>query len=157
MSTREHPTDQRLIRFDAGLENDEWEQRLVYQTVEFASWLAKVLPTEENSTDAALYPEEQIEALFRHFILGRPMIFGVNLKKLELLGSHIWAMKTTDVRVFGYFHRKGTFIAVAGEMKHRVPHFRTYAPYLTEVVAAMSSLALEPPPCVIGARIHDVA
>ncbi len=157
MAISEQSPDQLLTRFEAELENDEWEQRLIYQTASFAAWFDTVLRTEQNSTSAALFPEEQIEALFRHFILGRPMVFGVNLKKLQPLGNHIWAMKTTDTRVFGFFYRKSTFVAVAGAMKHRVPQFHAYTPYLAEVAAVMTTLPLPPPPCVTGVKINDVA
>ncbi len=145
-----------LIRFDGNLEADEMPERALWHTPEYEAWIGDVLNLYAGTGRKKITPSDEVYSLSIDFILGRPMAYNVDLKKLDPIGHCVWEMKTAEVRVFGYFYLKKIFIAHHGEMKDYLKKRRCYAPHVQRVVEYMKSVGLDPPPCLTATRLSDV-
>jgi hypothetical protein len=73
-----------------------------------------------------------------------------------------WAMKTRDVRVFGYFPRKSTFVAVCGAMRKDLQGHdgqttnQLFRPMLEAVRQFARNLDLDPPKYLTGVTLNAV-
>jgi hypothetical protein len=95
-------------------------------------------------------PLEQFEQIIYEFVVGKPLAYSVDRRKLEPLAQNVWELKTADVRIFGWVPRKACFIVVDGEPKGKVSRFRFYAPYVQAVVAFRDQLDLDHPKAIGG-------
>lgn len=124
--------------------------RYIYAAPGFASWFQDVLPTLPTNRGRNLSPPEQVNEGFYEFVVGHEMIYGEDCRKLEPVGEHVWELKTTDVRVFGWFPRRSTFVAVAGAMKKNLKKFKNYQPFIASVVTFRDALPLDDPKLLTG-------
>lgn len=143
-----------LIRYDADLGPHEQEHRSIYATEEFDEWVEDHLPYHEQDWHQTLTPLDQVDQMFADFVRGRRMSIGSDIKKLEPLGHHVWEMKPQDIRIFGYFYRKGVFIAACGEYKRNLKPARKYGPLIRTARDVMSGIPLDPPACETGNDLH---
>ncbi|MFQ5534690.1 MAG: hypothetical protein ACE5EM_07715 [Sphingomonadales bacterium] len=146
MATLDEIEDQEKIwRIEPGLGPSEQYYRMLYASPQFLNWLERQLKNEPKDRHRNISPYEQVNQLFYEFVCGSQMVYDENMKKLKPLGSNVWEMKTTDVRIFGYFYRTAKFIAVCGEMKKRLRRSRAYDPFKAEVGNFMNHVDLNPP------------
>lgn len=157
MATPVHPCGQGvLIRYEAELEPEVLPERVIHLTPQFQKWLEHALPKERRDRGRQLSPIEQVEEIFRHFILGRPMGYDVHRKLLDPVGLGVWEIKTVDVRMLGWFPCHRTFIAAVGVMKRMLPRRRDYRPHIDAVVAIRNGLDLDEPKFLTGVRVDDI-
>ena len=145
-----------LLRFDADLEADEQPRRLIYVTPDFDQWLNAVAPTLPKDRGRALTPLAQVDALFHDFVIGRPMVYDVDRKRLDPQRDNVWELKSEDLRIMGWFPSKGVFIAVTAAMRKRLKPFAAYAPFIAQVVAYRDALDLDEPKTTLGVRADEV-
>jgi len=148
-----------LEPLDAELEADEQPERLLYATPEFAAWVAATLPTLARDWDGKQDPWEQVDDLLSRFVAGDALSHGRpggDLAELEPLDHDVWELRTTDIRIFGWFVCRDVFVAVAGDTAERVKRIRLYAGYRDEVARTRERLPLDKPKRVIGGDIGDV-
>lgn len=122
-----------LIRYEADLEHWEMPNRYITHAPQFGTWFESVLKTECAKRGRNLSPYEQVELLFYDFIVGRPMAYSVNYRKLEPHPRNVWELKTVDVRVFGWLTRRCHFLAVCGDLKDNLKSAKLYAPHVNTV------------------------
>jgi hypothetical protein len=139
-----------LKRYHVDLEPDEQPARYLYATPEFESWFANVLSGVPRDRGRDLTPAEQVDQCFYEFIVGEPMAYGLDCRKLDPLMDHVWELKTIDVRIFGWFPKKATFLMASGELKLRLRSFKAYAPYVKQVVSIRNAMPLDPPKALEG-------
>ena len=142
-----------IIRHDPNLEIDEQPVRFAYLSPAAQTWCLTVLPGMTRDRGRNETPFEQV--LFE-FTVGRPMAYDVAYKKLDPLGQHVWELKTADVRLIGWFARKGCFVIVCAEMKRQLRQARLYRPLIDATVAFRASLDLDLPKEITGVRPHDI-
>lgn len=145
-----------LIAHEADLEQHEFPERCVSYTPDLDVWLdgdLKAVPKKRGRNET---PSEQVEQLFYEFIVGEPMAYDVDIKKLDPLGWHVWEFKTPDVRIIGWIVRKRHFIGVCGELKDNIPHAKNYKPYIAKVVDYRNGLDLDAPKQIEGVALRDV-
>jgi hypothetical protein len=97
-----------------------------------------------------LSPFEQVGQIFYDFARGRPMAYTVDYKKLEPHVDHVWEFKTPDMRIFGWFARKGHFIASCGGFKENLTSRKFYLPYIEATLNFCNSLDLNEPKKITG-------
>ena len=87
------------------------------------------------------------------------MEYGQDCKKLHPLMNSVWELRTSDVRIFGWFPRRSTFVAVGGAMKRDLKgdaeRKDPYQPFINEVVTFRAKLMLDNPKSLTG-RLEDV-
>lgn len=130
--------------------------RILYLAPEFDEWAAKELATAKRDRSRDLHPYEQVEQLFRDFVVGSPMAYSVHCRKLQPLNRHTWELKTEDVRVLGWFPRRTIFIAVGGDLKKNLRDWDAYTPHIENVVDFRTNLDLDEPKWITGVTISEV-
>lgn len=154
------PTPQRLEeqgllqKIEVELDPDEQPQRLMYAYPRVVRWLTGILPSLEsdNYVRGALKPEQQADALFYQYISGTsPMQMAPNCLRPEEDG--IWELRTHDLRFFGWFWKKGVFIAAAAEQAKRCKDLNLYAPYREQSKRDREILNLDTPKFINGGII----
>jgi hypothetical protein len=145
-----------LHEHDGALEPGEMPVRYVYFSPDFQKWYSTVLPSEPRDRSRREFPFDQVETKFYEFILGRPLVYDHDRKKLDPIGHHVWELKTPDVRIFGWFAKKGHFVAVCGEMKNRLLNNKNYDQFVQKCVEFRDSLDLDPPKSISGVKADDV-
>jgi hypothetical protein len=151
------PTAQELCQasqlelIEVELEPHEQPQRLVYGNPRFRAWMENVLPN--LATDGffvgAPSPLEQVDALLHRFIAG-DAIRSFPPKCIKPEHNGIWELRTHDVRIFGWFWRKGVFIASYADTKANCKN-GLYPTYRNGSIADRDALDLSPPKFVTGA------
>ena len=136
------------------LEHDEQPVRFIYLAPSFEAAIVARIAGQPKVRGRNLRPIEQVEMVFYEFVVGRPMSYGVNIKKLEPVGHHVWEMKTEDTRIFGWIARKGCFVAVDVEMKSNLTTNALYTPFIESVVAFRTQLNLDPPKSLTGGIVN---
>jgi hypothetical protein len=138
-----------ISRHDAELETWELSKRMISFTSNFGKWLSQ-LKSAPKKRGRTLTPFEEINQSFFAFVMGKPMAFGVDYRKLEPHGNHVWEFKTLEMRVFGWFPRKAHFLAVCGEFKDNLPNNKAYKPFIEQVIKFREALALDEPKAILG-------
>jgi len=135
-----------LVQLEVDLDPDEQPQRLLYAHGRVVEWLEEILPNLEtdNYVPGALRPEDQADALFYQFISGSTsMQMAPNCLKPEQEG--VWELRTHDLRLFGWFWRKGVFIFTAIDQAKRCKDLNLYAGYRNQTKHDRENLDLDPP------------
>lgn len=140
----------KLKRYEVDLEPCDEPNRYLYAAPTLVSWFDGPLAVAHRDRGRNLTPREQVEEGFYEFIKGDPMAYGKDCRKLDPLNRHVWELKTTDVRIFGWFPRIATFVMVGGAMRADLTDFASYKPHIDRVVRFRSALRLDEPKALEG-------
>jgi hypothetical protein len=156
MATLEHLADNdKLIRHDPGLEDDEFPERYIYFAPDFDAQLDALAQVGclhgRNRT-----PYEQADQILYDFIIGRRLAYGSEYHPLDPLAHHTWEFKTPDLRLFGWFPKRRHFVIVCREFKDNLKKFADYAPHIQRVVDFRNALDLDEPKAVTGVNQNEV-
>ena len=130
--------------------------RLLYGSPRFIRWLGETAPQLKRDWHGRLSPDEQLYDLLRRFLSGGRLEYGHDLHELEPLEHDVWELKTTDVRIFGWFPGKCEFVAVSADLKKSIMDSGLYPGYRDEVVKFRDQLDLDEPKYQLGASYDDV-
>jgi hypothetical protein len=157
MATLEHlVATSRLLQHAPDLEDGEQFERVLYLTPEFDVWLGKTLSALGHMHGRNRTPYEQAEQILYEYVVGRRLAYGTGFHPLDPLASHVWELKTPDLRLFGWFARRSHLILVCAELKDHLSRSAAYAPYVARVVAYRNALELDEPKAVVGVRYDEV-
>jgi hypothetical protein len=157
MSTLEHLADLgKLKKHEPDMERDEFPDRHLYLSLEVHAWIGATLRMAPRDRGRDLSPYEQVEQLLFDFVVGRPLVYDIQRKKLDPLTQHVWELKTEDVRLIGWFPRRKQYVVVCGRMKREIRHAKLYQPCIGHAVWFRASLGLDDPTPVTGVRFEDV-
>jgi len=146
----------RLIKLDPGLSWREQEERRIFLFSKVVTWIDGVLPYEMPIPPNELIPIEQLDQLTYDFCVGHEFIFDRQIHPLKHISSGIWELKAPDIRLFGWFPMRDTFICTAGDTMERVKTHRLYNGYRDEAVSLRNALPLDEPKFVPGDNPDDV-
>lgn len=157
MATLEHLANSGKIKKpNVDLEDNEMPLRVIYLSLACDTWLVADLVPVARFAGRKLTPYEQVDQIFYEFVIGRPMAYSVDYRKLEPLTEHVWELKTQDARLFGWFAKKGHFVVVCAALKNQVRKFKDYAPFVAKVVAFRQALDLDEPKMITGVTHAEV-
>ena len=145
-----------LKKHQSFLERDVFPDRHVYIASEAKIWMAVTSGLLIRERGRTLFHHEQVEQIPHEFIIGRPLAYDLQRKKLDPVIQHVRELKTPDVRLFGWFARKKHFVLVCGEMKRNLRQKRLYDPYINKVVVFRQNLDLDEPRAVMGVTAESV-
>ena len=157
MATLEHlvATDS-LLKHEPDLYASDLPHRIAYFAPAFDEWLDEVLWPIGRYRGRDLTPFEQAEQILYEFVVGLPLAYSFHYRKLEPISLHVWELKTTDVRLFGWFPQKAVIVLVAGTLKENVRNFKDYTPFVQKVVAFRDALDLDEPKAITGVNRNEV-
>lgn len=133
------------------------EFRSIYALPKVIQWMRADLPNLESDgyVEGALAPSQQLHQQIKAFVRGDSPDNWMIPKLLRPTEHGVWEMRTYDLRVFGWFYRKGTFIISsilpAAECKER----DLYLASIQNAVKDREALELAPPPFEEG-ELHDL-
>lgn len=117
--------------------------RTLVATPRSIEWMSTVLRTlvTDGYVDGAVTPLEQAATLFNRFIAGED--FNPPLPhEMDPKGHGIWEVRTADLRFFGWFPAKGTFVLSAVATKADCKDHGLYAGYFNQAVADRARINL---------------
>ncbi|TIP70341.1 MAG: hypothetical protein E5X53_28270 [Mesorhizobium sp.] len=140
-----------LIELDGGLDGNELPQRFLYAFPHALKWLDQTLPAlEAELGDGKLSPIEQVDVLFHDFVSDEDFSYYERSHSMLPTNLGVWEMKTTDVRLFGWFPRKATFIIAECDTAFRCKNHNLYPGYRSSVVRRRNILDLDEPKFLTG-------
>jgi hypothetical protein len=142
--------DGALFKLDA-LEQGLLEFREFYASPDLHRWIVDVLPGMPTFWGIQLTPAEQFDALAEIFCAGERLSYGLHFKPLTHIVDGIWELKTDDIRIFGFFHRKDCFIGVVADDATRIKTHGLYRGYANVNARRFrDAIDLDNPKCVLG-------
>lgn len=134
-----------LFKLDAGLEPHEQEWRGIGVSLGLRQWIERVLPTLTPQWESEQSPLEQFDDLAYAFVSGEPLLCLVQFKPLRHVAGGIWELKTPDLRIFGWFNVKDSFIGVVANQTNAIKKHGLYHGHAGEVAAFRDKLDLDEP------------
>ena len=146
----------RLHRADPYLEPDEQRMRCLYATTKLLDWIRGTLPSLKGTHETSVRPKEQFEQLLYEFVSGKDLYVPRGFHILQPEVSGIWELKTTDIRVFGWFYVKGVFIGVNAGQAQEIKAKKLYGSMRDEAQIYRDALDIDPPKFIPGTLQRDV-
>ncbi len=147
---------QKLVKVDVGLGPKEYEERRIFLLPETVVQVEKLLESMESEWDIESTPAEQLDELFYHYVHGGALDFPRQFNDLRHIRDGIWELKTPDLRLFGWFAEKDTFLCVnivnANILKRGVP----YSGYCEQTWFKRQQLELDEPKFIPGQVPNNV-
>lgn len=141
---------------DPDLDPPEQAVRLIYVRNRVQKWILANLEGVESEFDTEVTPAEQLVDLVYAFCAGKNLTYDRQVKILRHISNHVWELKTLDLRPFGWFPRKDTFICCSIDFATRIKALKLYPGYRNEIVHFRKNLDLSPPKSVTGANPNGV-
>ena len=136
----------RLRRYDLADDDDRQPHRSLYLAPDLAAWINGPL-AQCHIPRRAIAPVEQVTDFMDRFV-GEPVMHINDFQQIKPTGAHVYEMKTTDVRIYGWFPAARLFIAVEGALKADTKTAGTVTAIRKRVEVFRSGLALPSPDSV---------
>jgi len=162
MATVQELADHGLLhKLDLALEDDEQELRTIYGTVQVRDFIADQLPGLASFFGTETSPAQDLDALLAEYGSGLPIEFDRQVKAfrrkaLDVLQGGVWYLKTSDLRIFGWFPHKDCFIAVYADTFENVKGKDLYEGRRTQVIQFRNGLNLNAPKFIPGDDPHAI-
>jgi hypothetical protein len=144
-----------LYRYDPELPAHELEIRLFLASERVAKWIEEKLPELKQDLDRELNPVEEFYALMANFCGGTVLEIPRDFHPMRAVGrdgNHqgVWELRTIDLRIFGWFPVKDSFVAVSAHPAKKVKDEGLYHGPVNEVVDFRHRLNLDEPKFISG-------
>lgn len=139
------------------LSRREFAERRLFGTPEFHKWLNVDVKSAESIDPHELAPRQQAFDFIRTFQLGLSFAIGREFKRMRPLERDVFEFSTYDLRIFGWFYRRATFIAACGDfMEHTHSAPGIYDDHRNFVEQLRAKIDLDPPKWIVGGKENDV-
>ncbi len=120
---------------------------------EAGKWLQDELPKVKTYFEESLPAEQQVFSYLQRFVQGETFICEnhVELRELRRAPNDVWELKTTDVRLFGWFFTATDFICTHCADKNEIAKIEDergidiYQVHMNKTVAVRNELDIAPP------------
>lgn len=147
-----------LVQYELPEDDPRMPQRSLYFTRQCWDWVEGELDYQAQTDwpkrpDEPVLPSEQVELVCMRFVLGDAMT-ALDVKWLEPQRDGIWELRTSDVRIFGWFHKPRCFIAARGVMATKLKRQMKdgYNQFIRLVQQDLEALDLDAPKFITGDR-----
>jgi hypothetical protein len=145
-----------LFRLDV-LDPGVQEFRQFYASPRLRAWISDDLPNLRSSLDIEQSPLMQFFDLAEVFCSGGRLDYGYSFKPLTHHADGVWQLKTQDLRIFGWFHRRDCFVGVVADDATRIKTHDLYHGYARVTTAGFrDAIDLDDPKYVPGDDPHAV-
>lgn len=116
-----------------------------------------VLPSLTSFFESEITPIEQLDEFMANFCAGEVLTFQRQFRPLVHIDKGVWELKTRDLRLFGWFHKRDCFVcsAIDDATKVKGPP-RLYNGYRDQAGHDRDTLDLDEPKFVQGDDPNDV-
>lgn len=144
-----------LEQLGGGLDENEQPGRLLYALPHVVDWLENALPALDPILDEGRQsPLQQVDDLFHDFVSGEDLAFYERSHSMLPAERGIWELKTPDVRLFGWFWRRGVFVIANINSAFLCKKHDLYAGYRDDTVRRRDALGLDLPKFLSGDYDH---
>lgn len=151
MATLLHLAQQgQVVKLDAAMDHTQQECRRIYILPRVQTWMENVLPGLESDWGSEITPLEQLAAFLVTYCSGDTLMFDRQFKPLRHVDNGVWELKTTELRLFGWFHIRDWFVCTDCDSATRVKRLNMYAGYRDQCVRFRDGLDLDKPKFVAG-------
>lgn len=134
-----------------GISQNQLSERLLYAFPHIITWLENDLnDIEQLVFDGTQSPIEQIDDLFNQYVTNQDLSYYEKSHSMRPDNLGVWELKTPDVRIFGWFNKKGVFIIAEIASAFHCKQHNLYAGYRGGVVRRRDDLMLDEPKYIIG-------
>ncbi len=151
----------RLHKLDIPLEDDEQELRCVYASDQVLDFVVNHLPALASFHGTEVNPAQELDALLAEYACGLPVEAGEDIKAFtrkafDHLQGGIWYLRTSDLRIFGWFPHRDVFIAVYADTFENVKGKDLYEGRRNQTIHFRNNLDLDEPKFITGDDPHAV-
>ena len=136
----------RLVRFEPSRQIGRLDHRQLYLLPALRDDLNDRIIPHPKFKRSALSPAEQVSETFDRFCAGEKMTGA--MARLIPTAKGVWELKLPDIRIFGWFWRKGVFVAAYAEWANDVKgrdRSKGYNAYIRKTARTIRSLPLDEP------------
>jgi hypothetical protein len=142
-----------LVRLGGGLEDWERPEREMYAFPHVIGWIKESLPTvgtefseaRKHELGGIQSPKEQLYVLIHDFIVGEDMDVYEKTHCMKPNEVWVWELKTIDIRLFGWFYRRGIFVIANIDSAFKCKLNGLYAAYRDDTARRRRDLDLDEP------------
>jgi hypothetical protein len=142
---------QELVRLGGGLLPNEQVQGRLYAFPHVIDWFENVLPVLQSELgDGRQDPLEQVDDLVHDFVAGTNLDYWERSHSMRPEVPGVWELKTPDVRLFGWFHLRLTFVIAEVNTAFKCKKHDLYPGYRDSVIRRRDALDLNEPKFITG-------
>lgn len=145
-----------LVEFNFDLEPDRLEQRRIFLTKRVAERLGMFLEETESQWSVELSPSEQLYEFGYHFVTGGALDYPRQFHDMRHRRDGVWELKTSDLRMFGWFPIRDHFICTDVADANFVKDRGLYGGFCEQCGFFRDCLDLDEPKFVAGTEANDV-
>ena len=146
---------QALFRLGGGLEPGEQPMRLLFAFPHVVDWLANVMgDLPPDLSGGRQSPLEQVDDLLHDFVSGADLSYYRRTHSMEPWEEGVWELKTPDIRLFGWFHVRDTFIVANVDTAERCKSIGLYEGYRADTIRRRIRLDIDEPKFISGGYNH---
>ena len=146
-----------LVKISVRLDPPGVPRRSLFAVPAVIKWLAETLPNVTQFHSDDISPRDQVFALLKMFLSGEAMDEGDQFRLMQPIEDDVYELKSSDIRIFGWFYRPAVFIATAVDTMERVHTIQGLSSgYRNSVKYARQSIELDPPAYIEGASVNHV-
>lgn len=136
-----------VVKFGGGLLRYEIPERAIYGTSEVITWIKGNINGLETDgyIHGAATPKQQLASLLRAYVRGDSYEDFMLPKIMSPNSAWVWELRTHDLRLFGWFYRRGCFIVTDIDTKANCTDNALYNGYRDQCVAWRDACELTPP------------
>lgn len=140
-----------LVRLGGGLLSNEQAQGRLFAFPHVIEWFEAVLPDlDAELSGGRQTPLEQVDDLLHDFVVGTNLDYYERSHSMRPEDPGIWELKTPDVRFFGWFQSRLTFVIAEVDTAFRCKKHDLYAGYRNSAVRRREALDLNEPKFMTG-------
>lgn len=144
-------TSGKLVRLGGGLLPLEQVQGRIFAYPHVIEWFENELPALESEMgDGRQTPTEQLDDLLHDFVVGRNMAYWERSHSMQPEEHGVWELKTPDLRMFGWFNLRLTFVIAEIDTAYRCKLHGLYPGYRGSVLRRRDALDLDLPKFITG-------
>ena len=145
-----------ISRYETELDDNEYASRRMFFLPRIAEKLEEALNGMQTEWNVETPPIEQFYELAHHFITGGALDHPRHFHIMQHRYDGIWELKTADLRLFGWFPMKDTFICTDVANANVIKREGQYSGYCEQAGFRRNELDLDEPKFLKDTGPHHV-
>lgn len=141
----------KIIRLGGGLLPKEQIEGRIFAFPNVINWFENELPKLDALVQDGLQTAtEELDDLLHDFVTGKNLDYYSRSHSMRPTSPGVWELKTPELRLFGWFNLRLTFVVAEIDTATRCKKHYLYPGYRDSVVRKRNELALDEPKFITG-------
>lgn len=146
-----------LVRILVRLDPPDVSRRRLFALPAVTTWLGQTLPSVTQHNPDDISPRDQVFVLIKMFLSGEAMEEGGQFRLMQPVEDDVYELKSSDIRIFGWFYRPAVFVATSVDTMERVHTIQGLSSgHRNSVKYVRQNIDLDPPTHIEGASVSYV-